>query len=167
MTAKSLDSYKGTLRKVLVMLNPQYVLEWGPGISTVIMARHPSVKAVYTVEHKKAWIEKFINERLINLKSSCKLIIAYQPDLEIYPHLNGHKDKYDLIFVDGRQRVECLKETKKRLQDKGVAILHDAERPRYKEGIDLFKYKIFTDKGNTVVLTDSEGNFTQCKDMSL
>jgi hypothetical protein len=44
---------------------------------------------------------------------------------------------------------------KARLNEGGVVILHDAERPNYKEMINTYKFKFWQDEGHTVVLTDN------------
>ena len=147
-------SYTKTLEMVLRLFNPQSIFEWGPGGSTVIMANHPSVKIIDTIEDKKFWYEKFKNETILQVKDSSKVHIIHQPDLNMYPHLI--EDKYDLIFVDGGPRVKCLNAATEKLKDKGIVILHDAERREYKEGYDLFKYKLFTDGGGTLVLTNNK-----------
>lgn len=148
-TASTWDSFKDTLYKVLEAIKPKTVFEYGPGVSTSIMAMHPSVEWIDTVEHDKAWYEKYRWEMPDNVK------FHFQSVMELYPEVQGRYEKYDLIFVDGRERETCLFIAHGRLNQDGVVILHDAERPNYRDMINTYKFKFFTDDGHTVVLTDS------------
>jgi tRNA A58 N-methylase Trm61 len=148
-TASSWDSFKDTLFKVLEVIKPSTVFEYGPGVSTSIMSIYPTVDIIDTVEHDRSWYEKYKWEFPDNVR------IMYQPILEIYPETKGRCDKYDLIFVDGREREQCLYIAKSRLKEGGVVILHDAERESYQELINTYKFKFWTDEGHTVTLTDN------------
>lgn len=147
-TASSWDSFAPTLYKVLDAIKPKNVFEYGPGTSTKIIALYPSVTLVDTVEHDKAWYEKYRWEMPDNV------CMTLQPNMELYPESRGRYDAYDMIFVDGREREKCLYVSRSRLNQGGVVMLHDAERSNYKEMINTFQYKFFTDDGHTVTLTD-------------
>lgn len=148
-TAPTWDSFKDSLYRVLKAVNPRYIFEYGPGVSTGIMALYPSVELIDSVEHNESWFNKYRWEMPDNVN------IVYQPSMELYPETPGRRDNYDLIFVDGREREKCLYVSRGRLILNGVVMLHDAERPSYKEMIDTFRFKFFTDGGHTVTLTDS------------
>lgn len=148
-TASSWDSFKVALYKVLESLNPKTVFEYGPGTSTSIMAIYPSVELIDSVEHNQAWFNKWRWEMPENVK------LIYQPNMELYPETPGRLEKYDLIFVDGREREKCLYVAGHRLNECGVVILHDAERPSYKEPMEFYKYKFMQDDGHTAILCNS------------
>jgi hypothetical protein len=40
-----------------------------------------------------------------------------------------------VVIVDGRDRVNCLRQSLEHLADEGVVILDDSDRERYQEGI--------------------------------
>jgi len=149
-TASTWDSFKDTLLRVLNILNPKTVFEYGPGVSTMMIASHPGVEIVDSVEHDPAWYEKYKWTMLDNVR------ITLQPILSVYPETEGRSDKYDLIFVDGREREKCLFVARGRLNAGGAIMLHDAERPSYQDMINSFKYKFWTDDGHTVTLTDND-----------
>lgn len=149
-TARTWDSFKDTLYDVLDAIKPKSVFEYGPGTSTSIMALSHSIETLDSVEHNETWFNKWKWELPDNVN------LIYQPNMEMYPETKGRLDKYDLIFVDGREREKCLYVSRDRLHIDGVVILHDAERPSYQEMINTFRYKFFTDGGHTVVLTDSK-----------
>lgn len=148
-TASSWDSFKDALYKVLGSLNPKTVFEYGPGTSTSIMALYPSIEFIDSVEHNLAWYNKYKWEMPENVN------IIFQPNMEIYPETPGRIEKYDMIFVDGREREKCLYVAKSRLNEGGVVILHDAERPNYKEPMNFYKFMFLQDDGHTAILTDN------------
>lgn len=148
-TASSWDSFKDALYKVLHAINPKTVFEYGPGTSTSIMALYPSVECIDSVEHNLAWYNKYKWEMPENVN------IIFQPNLELYPETPGRFDKYDIIFVDGREREKCLYVAKHRLNENGVVILHDAERPNYQEPMRFYKFMFIQDDGHTAILCDS------------
>ncbi len=58
--------------------------------------------------------------------------------------------KYDCIIIDGRARNDCLLKAQKILSEKGVIILHDANRKRYEKHLELFpEQAIFKDYRRT------------------
>lgn len=148
-TASSWDSFKFALYKALDAMKPKTVFEYGPGTSTSIMAIYPSIELIDSVEHNLQWFNKWKWEMPENVK------LIYQPQMELYPETPGRLEKYDLIFVDGREREKCLYVAKHRLNESGFVILHDAERPNYREMIETYKYKFWQDDGHTVLLTDN------------
>ena len=149
-TARTWDSYKDTLIKILESFNPMSVLEYGPGESTKIIQLHPSVTLIDTIEHDDAWAARSKS----NISPKVKLY-RESDDLK-YPYFSGRLDKYDLIFIDGLKRVECLMLAKFRLNKGGIVVLHDAEREEYKEAINTFALKFFEDEGHTAVLTNDQ-----------
>lgn len=154
-TASSWDSFKVALYKILETFNPKNVFEYGPGTSTSIMAIYPSVEVIDSVEHNQAWFNKWRWEMPENVK------LIYQPNMELYPETPGRLEKYDLIFVDGREREKCLYVAKARLKEGGIVILHDAERPNYREPMSFYKYKFMQDDGHTAILTDNSETATR------
>ena len=45
--------------------------------------------------------------------------------------------KFDIVFVDGRDRARCLQNCLSALKEDGVVILDNAERQYYKAGTDF------------------------------
>ena len=50
---------------------------------------------------------------------------------------------YDIVIIDGRDRVNCLKNSRHKLTSRGVIILDDSHREKYKEGINYMKNQGF------------------------
>lgn len=146
MSAKSMYSYSDTLYAILDEFKPESAFEWGPGTSTQILAMHPAVKTVKSVED-----EVFFYDAIEKLKYD-NVTFCYKQDMHEYTN-EIYNNEYDLIFVDGRNRPECLKAAFGR---SNIVILHDAAREQYREAIHMYKHHTWTDDGNTVTLTNSE-----------
>jgi len=50
---------------------------------------------------------------------------------------------YDLIVIDGRDRVNCIKQCLAALSPRGVMLLDDSQRHRYWEGIEFARSQGF------------------------
>src|SRR6185369_9714371 len=99
------------------------VLEYGPGVSTLLMQDFPSVEVIDTVEHDIAWFNKWKD------KFGSKVNMLIEEDLNKYPYVhNPSANNYDLYFIDGREREICLDLCNK---PNGIVILHDSARESY------------------------------------
>lgn len=155
MPAKTWDSYMNTLLSVLDEFKPKKIFEFGPGFSTEIMSLYPSVEEIESVEHDLEYYRKLEGKYLPNVK------FIHEQNLDLYAQ---YKPGFtpDFIFVDGRNRSRCLREIKRY---GSLSLLHDADREKYRDAISEYKFKVWTDEGNTVCLTDNEevsGRLLKC-----
>lgn len=108
------------------------VLEWGAGYSTKYfpeMLQKAGIDYTWTsIEHDEKWFDEVRQWGIKNVT----MILAGKESKE-YLEPSG---QYDVIYVDGRNRVKCLQHAKKLLKPDGIVILHDAERPRYAPGYE-------------------------------
>jgi predicted O-methyltransferase YrrM len=126
------------------------VLEWGSGYSTIEIARR--VKSVVSIESEENWFylvnnklseEKLSNTELFHVPISRYLINNGEGNLE---QCRSYVDKpkelnkmFDIIFIDGRARVECARVAKTLLKPNGLVIVHDypvrpsSDRQSYRE----------------------------------
>lgn len=129
------------------------VLEWGSGGSTLAILK--LCKTLVSIEHDETWYNKVIAE-LSNEKSCIKVspsITTYggeklcyyliQRNAEEAPGHDGTFDQYldyiklpdylerrfDVIFIDGRARVECAKIAVNILKPGGIILIHDMFNP--------------------------------------
>lgn len=111
-----------------------HLFEFGSGYSTSFYAR--LVQTVASVEYEKSWLQ-FVKE---TAPKNVKLIYK-EKDIDggycRVVHSTGQQ--YDIIIVDGRDRVNCIKQSIKALSERGVVLLDDSQRDRYKEGINYAK----------------------------
>ncbi|MDB5024821.1 MAG: hypothetical protein JWP78_2576 [Mucilaginibacter sp.] len=114
-------------------LNKQHtVFEFGSGNSTYFYAKYAGM--VVSVEHDKLWYDKIAGSKPENSEMIfCELIRGGD-----YCHIPGKlEEKFDIIIVDGRDRVNCCRQAVDALSPKGVVILDDSEREQYKPGIEF------------------------------
>lgn len=149
-TASTWDSYKEWLIKVLDSFEIMSVLEYGPGESTRIIQKNKNVTLIDSIEHNEAWAARG-KEGFDH-----KVKVTIEPDEFKYPYVKGRTNKYDLIFIDGTARVNCLMLAPFRLRKDGIVILHDAERPEYKQAIGIYEFKFPVDDGHTLVMTNEQ-----------
>ena len=110
------------------------VFEWGAGNSTLFWSKN--VGDVVSIEYDKEWFEKLKTKIPENVKlryteldydgNYCKAII--QED-----------KKFDIVLIDGRDRVRCAKNAVERLKEDGIIIWDDSGRDYYGEGIRFLK----------------------------
>ncbi|MGB0238019.1 MAG: hypothetical protein ACPG4B_06905 [Cycloclasticus sp.] len=116
-------------------LNERFdVFEYGSGNSTKWYSR--KVRSVTSVEHDKEWFD-FIKDGMpsnVDLKFQD---LEYGGDYSNTSGLCGKK--FDLIVVDGRDRVNCVKHSISSLKSGGVIVLDDSERSAYSQALRLLK----------------------------
>lgn len=114
------------------------VFEYGSGNSTLWYAS--KVHSLTSIEHDKNWLEKIKKK----LPHNC---ILYYETLEYdgkYSKFSCQLNKkFDVIIVDGRDRVNCIKNAIDSLTVNGIIVLDDSERIQYKEAVDFLLSKNF------------------------
>lgn len=135
------------------------VFEWGSGGSTLFISKR--VKAVTSIEHDIKWFKKMkqtirdgkpknINYKLIRPeKSGNGIPLSYKSSDERYvgktfqrycQSILKHDDNYfDLIVVDGRARVGCIKNAVNKVKPGGYLMLDNSEREEYKKAFSVLK----------------------------
>lgn len=106
------------------------VFEYGCGNSTLWWARR--VRQVISVEHDPLWYSRM----KANLPSNAELVLLELDYAGNYAHAiskTGHR--FDIVVVDGRDRVNCIRNAVKSLTDCGVIILDNSNRNDYTPGI--------------------------------
>ena len=146
--ASTYYTYEIYLRKLCNILHPRNILEWGPGRSTCIMHEECPDANILSIEHDKL----FYNKAQIQHKDNKKINIIYvnhtitpaeDKGYTTYPVrklLPERLDFYDLIFIDGRSRCDCLCISFLLLSSAGVVVLHDSNRVNYHPGLEIFPF---------------------------
>ena len=113
-------------------LKPSMVLfEYGSGYSTLFYARY--VHHVVTVESDRLWYET------VNDKKPANVVLLWQPFEQDgdYCRAVTHTDElFDVIVIDGLDRVRCAQHACGALSPSGVVIIDDSTRESYREGLD-------------------------------
>jgi hypothetical protein len=120
-------------------LRPEHaVFEFGSGNSTIFYAQRTGI--VVSVEHDKEWFEKISSTKPENAEMIfCEL--ERDGDYCRMPVKLG--EEFDIIIVDGRDRVNCCIQAVEALSPNGVIVLDDSERPGYRDGINYLLDKGF------------------------
>lgn len=118
--------------------NSMKVFEYGSGNSTLWWA--DQVKQVISCEHDLSWFQQVEKEIPINVE-------IYHCDLsdgsKYSEFVSRYNKLFDIIVIDGRQRVSCVKNSLSALTDEGVVIWDNSDRNSYNEGYDFLKKNSF------------------------
>jgi hypothetical protein len=114
------------------------VFEYGSGSSTLFYAK--LVRSVVSVEHDKSWYQKILGSKPANAEM---IFTDLQPNGEYSKKAASLGTKFDIIIVDGRDRVNCCKHSVEALSSTGVMVLDDSERPDYQEARTFLKSRGF------------------------
>jgi hypothetical protein len=114
------------------------VFEFGSGNSTLFFGK--KVQKVVSVEHDLEWYEKI---SIISPKSVEIVYSELEYNGDYCRMIRNYNEKFDIIFIDGRDRVNCLKNSIDYLNDNGIIILDDSERSKYQEAFSFMKIKGF------------------------
>lgn len=127
-TASAIHIIKNRLNKSM------RVFEWGAGNSTLFYGKR--VEEVVSIEHDLKWYTKMRETVGANVEIR---YIALEYGGEYCNAIMQEKRFFDIISIDGRDRVRCAKYAVSRIKDSGVIIWDDAEREEYQEGYDYLQ----------------------------
>lgn len=115
-----------------------HLFEFGSGFSTVFYAG--LVKSVTSVEYDQKWFQTIRK----TIPDNVELVYKNKDiDGEYCRAIGEAKKQFDIVIVDGRDRVNCIKQGIEALSARGVILLDDSQRERYKEGISYAKERGF------------------------
>jgi hypothetical protein len=107
------------------------LLEFGSGYSTLFFSR--LVGSVTSIESAGEWFET--TRQMVG--DSANLFLVESTETESYRKiLEKLDDHFDVILIDGRNRVSCALLTSDMVTERGVILFDDSMREEYKEGID-------------------------------
>jgi hypothetical protein len=118
--------------------NDLRVFEFGSGHSTLFFAR--LVRTVVSVENDAAWFD-FMKARI---PGNVTLLYRKKDTNGAYCRsVSENRGDYDLVFIDGKDRVNCANQAVENLSARGVILLDDSQRPEYAECAEYMKRKGF------------------------
>ncbi|MFN3536467.1 MAG: hypothetical protein ACK4Y4_03375, partial [Brevundimonas sp.] len=108
------------------------VFEYGSGSSTLWWSER--ALSVTAVEHHQGWYD----EISLRIPKSTKYIFQEMEYGGDYGRMAEMQNtKFDIIVIDGRDRVNCAKSSLNALSDNGIIVWDNAERERYSDGYNL------------------------------
>jgi len=114
------------------------LFEYGAGFSSIWFAQR--IKKVVSIEYDTAW-RKQVEELLAPVKNASLIFQTLGEDY-IKGAVNTGQ-KYNVVLVDGRDRVACAAASFEALEPNGVLILDDSDREEYQAAFGLAKEKGF------------------------
>ncbi len=145
----------GQVLAIVESVAPRVLLEWGAGGSTkALLENASSIDSYIAVEHDDSWVEE-VRRHVTDPRLALHHV---PPDIETPPDGAGREEiiawcqrceddpaamrsyvtfprgsgiRPELVLVDGRARIHCIREGFDILSPGGVLILHDAQRRAY------------------------------------
>ena len=140
---EALHSFERAYRVLLETVNPEKVVEWGPGLSTQLaLAANANVSSF---EFSEQWLPQFADPKLqINL---------VPVESSRWLKIDGDADVY---FIDSRRRADCLDAVFHSAKPTAVVCLHDAQRRRYHAALSQFPFVWFPEPGFAIASRSSK-----------
>ena len=130
----------GAIEFMESVVSPEFkAFEWGAGASTVWLARN--VAQTVSVEHQQEWCDQVL-DRLCEeeLTNTILVLVRDVGSCSYFSAISCYPDGFfDLVLVDGRNRVMCIRSALAKVKPGGYLILDNSERPRYRDGIALLE----------------------------
>lgn len=108
------------------------VFEYGSGQSTGWWAQR--TRQVIAVEHQAGWARKVAGFQFPN---TTVVFRELTEDGDYAREILQHEGLFDLVVIDGRDRVNCAKYALDKLSAKGVILWDNSDRERYQPGFDM------------------------------
>jgi precorrin-6B methylase 2 len=105
------------------------VFEYGCGASTLWWAQR--VRRVVAVEHDAEWARRIAAEAPAN---ATVIHVPLEPEGAYTAQAAAH-GPFDVVVIDGRNRVRCVPATLAALRPGGVVVFDNSDRPEYAEGL--------------------------------
>lgn len=103
------------------------VFEYGSGYSTLWWAQR--AEAVVAVEHDATWAEW--------VRGSCPgALVLHEPRGSSYVEAPIAHGPFDVVVVDGRDRVRCSEVAPTVLTETGIIVWDNSDRERYRSGLE-------------------------------
>lgn len=92
------------------------------------------VLKIIAVVHNKDWLEQFSGKLPLN----AKILFRSLEEGNKYVHTISELDnKFDIVIIDGRNRVECVNSSINYLKDNGVIVFDNSNLEIYTEAMEF------------------------------
>jgi predicted O-methyltransferase YrrM len=108
------------------------VFEYGCGASTLWWAA--KVKEVISIEHDREWYERMLPSLPQNVLLTH---IALCRDGDYARKIAEYEKRFDIVVLDGRDRVKCAMNSLESLKESGVIVWDNSDREEYEDGYDF------------------------------
>jgi len=114
------------------------LFEYGSGYSTIYYSQR--VRSVTSIEYDQQWLAKMHNRLPENANV---YFVEKDVDGEYCRAIKHFSQLFDVVVIDGRDRVNCVKHAIDKLSDEGIIILDDSHRAEYSPAIVYAKQRGF------------------------
>jgi hypothetical protein len=148
--AKFKPAYISEFKRVLETWCKDHVsniLEWGSGLTTQILAAHaehlPAIQLFLSIDSNGPYQNAIFADRekhafLTTVSPDLTGPQSLSPELAYSTYPLRYGRKFDLIFIDGRRRMECAFIAMLLCHEKTIVVVHDYRRLRYQPILALF-----------------------------
>lgn len=118
--------YIPLLIKTMETIKPKTVLEYGTGISTILLCKLYPETRVTTIEYSLKW---FLINKIVSILRGCRnLKLVYVPSMKRFIRYAKELPVQDLYFLDAPESYEDRKVILRGLKEFGKPILvHDSQ----------------------------------------
>jgi hypothetical protein len=113
------------------------VFEFGSGSSTLWWAKR--VRRVVSCEHDREWYER----TRACVPANVELIHASREQQQYSRQVSKFSGEFDVIVIDGRDRVRCAHNCVPALKPDGVILWDNADRDYYRPGFEFLRREGF------------------------
>jgi precorrin-6B methylase 2 len=106
------------------------VFEYGCGFSTLWWAGR--VRRVAAVEHDAEWARRITAQAPAHVSITH---VPLEPKGPYEANATAHGQPFDVVVIDGRDRVRCVAPAIAALRPGGVVVFDNSDRPEYAEGL--------------------------------
>ena len=107
------------------------LFEFGAGSSTLWWSK--AVRRVVSCEHDRAWFDQ-IRSRI---PANVELVHASREDHQYSNKVLEYVNEFDIVVIDGRDRVRCAQNAINALKPSGVIVWDNADRAEYQPGFEF------------------------------
>lgn len=104
------------------------LFEYGSGNSTIWFA--PKVKSIISIEYDEKYYN-YVKSKIGDLDNVTYL--QREVNKNYSQEILNHKNEFDIVLIDGRERSQCALNAVESLTDRGVIIWDNSEREQYQE----------------------------------
>jgi len=108
------------------------IFEYGSGNSTLWFSKR--VKHIISLEHDSSYYEIF-NKKIQSFSNITYIFSEIKDNYS--KKILEYKDEFHIIIIDGRDRINCTKNSLNALRSDGIIIWDNSDREKYQEAYDF------------------------------